>query len=210
MSPGVYETKPTRNKQSQHSKSLSWQTVWPRGISENFWLTLVGDSLSWNTMVSIECTEWKTEQQSTENAQGPEKRHGSDSRFVSVWKSCTVQLCHQSTSITHRTWPVTLLLRAQVIPVWLLTSRSSPYESGGCLKQALGWVQFSLERASCVELPYVGVNLQRSANKPLLSSLQGGAEAMLSSYCREMLEEIIFMVVCFWERIWKYRWNMWQ
>lgn len=47
---------------------------------------------------------------------------------------------------------------------------------------------------SCVESIYVGVSLQRSANEPLVSALEGGAQAMLPSYWSGMPEEIIFMV----------------
>lgn len=68
-----------------------------RHVNESFWLTLEEESLSWDTVVSVDCTEWKVEHQSTNDAQGWEKRHGSESRFVLAWKSCTVQLCHQNT-----------------------------------------------------------------------------------------------------------------
>ncbi len=41
-------------------------------------------------------------------------------------------------------------------------------------------LRFSVK--SCVVSIYVGVSLQRSANEPLVSSIEGGAEAMLPGY----------------------------
>lgn len=55
-------------------------------------------------------------------------------------------------------------------------------------------LEFSLKSVSCVASIYVGVSLQRSAKEPLVSSLEGGAGAMLPSYWRGMLGEIVFMV----------------
>lgn len=46
----------------------------------------------------------------------------------------------------------------------------------------LSLLRFSLKSASSVVSIYVGVSLQCSANERLVSSLEGGAEAMLPSY----------------------------
>lgn len=43
---------------------------------ETEWLTLVEDTLPWDTTVSVVFTETHRKEQSTENTQGRERRHG--------------------------------------------------------------------------------------------------------------------------------------
>ena len=156
---------PQHNENTNNSVSPGWKRER---------LTLVGDSSSWDAVVSVERTEGNVEHQCTEQATDWETRHGSESGGLSnrgraEKSSSATQAPVQRRNMVHASRCLTeVTSRSWVSVIFFSSSKGS-----SCLFNQWSRLVVSI---------YVGVSLQRWANESLVSSMEGGAEAMLLSY----------------------------
>lgn len=68
----------------EETDALHYTVMRKQGTSESEGLTLVKDTLPWDTVVSVVFTERQRKEQSTENTQSRERRHGVVPRWEGV------------------------------------------------------------------------------------------------------------------------------